>query len=310
MKRRFAIACCLVLLASSGCAKQSQETPGRAIPAVEPPARPAPEHPASPAQKKEPPSSLPARATKKSEPLPPFFTDKVRRIPDFMQTDPRADLPGGGKQFCAPVSVSNSLVELSARFPDLLRRRRGGVLDQRELIVLLSSSRYMNTSVENGTGASGLLRGIDGYLAERSLKPKRLEFQGWRMHPNEYGMGVDVPDLDWIKRGVLGDGAAWLNVGWYNYDLATNEYHRTGGHWVTLTGYDGHTLIIRDPSSRAGLSPQSEYVTTTPIRGGTLVGDKKGLPRSARGYLRLEGGMHVKKSADYAILDAAVVLQL
>ena len=36
-------------------------------------------------------------------------------------------------------------------------------------------------------------------------------------------MGVELPDLDWIKRGILGKGCVWINVGWYKYDKEKDE---------------------------------------------------------------------------------------
>jgi len=46
------------------------------------------------------------------------------------------------------------------------------------------------------------------------------------------------------------------------------------------------------------------------IGSGRLTGKQSGLPRSAKGYYKMTGGMHVKKTADFGILDGAVVLKM
>jgi carboxyl-terminal processing protease len=127
-----------------------------------------------------------------------------------------------------------------------------------------------------------------------------------------------VPQLSWIKQGILGSGCVWLNVGWHKYNPSKGEYKRISGHWVTLVGYgkdengrvNPKVLIIHDPSPRAGKGFSSEYATVSRIRSGTLVGEWIGLPRRAAGYYKLGGGMHVKKSADFAVIDGVIALKL
>ena len=41
-----------------------------------------------------------------------------------------------------------------------------------------------------------------------------------------------------------------------------------------------------------------------------LTGKNYGLPCAAKGYYVMGGGMHVKKTADFGILDGAVVLKM
>ena len=101
-------------------------------------------------------------------------------------------------------------------------------------------------------------------------------------------------------------------AGWYTYNRSSDEYTRRSGHWVTLAGYDfknSNTLIVHDPAPRAGQGFNNEYVIPKRISGGTLVGNFNNLPRSAEGYYTLEGGMHIKWRADFAIMDGAVVFQ-
>ena len=220
----------------------------------------------------------------------------INEIPDFTQTDVRGKNSGNGQQYCAPVAVSNSLMWLGQK-----------KIDQLRLIEKLASSDYMNTSLKNGTGTTGVLNGVNKIAAELFGGYSELEYQGWRKHPGQYSRGVKVPELDWLSRGISGKSAVWLNVGWYKFDRDKNEYRRIGGHWVTLVAVENDMFIIHDPAPRAGQSFANEYVRISRIRDGTLVGNKSGLPAPAKGYFILGRGMHTKSSADVAIVDGAVL---
>lgn len=133
-----------------------------------------------------------------------------------------------------------------------------------------------------------------------------------------HGPGERARAGDWIKRGLSGRGAVWLHVGWYDHDASDDEYRRLYGHWVTLVGHgvredgtpDASVLILHDPSPRAGVEPSNEFVLVEPIASGRLRGRNRGLPRAAKGYLKMTGGMHVRADADVGILDGVVVLEL
>ena len=249
---------------------------------------------------------------------PGIYTEKVDSTPDMTQTDPAAKLPNGGRSHCGPVAVSNSLMWLAGNgfedlSPDLQEPRKAHF----EIARSLGSKKYMNTNLKTGTGAGGVLEGLARYIEDKGYEYRYLKFQGWRKHPERYGLGERIADLNWLKSGIKGNSAAWLNVGWYKHNPWTNEYARIGGHWVTLVGYgvdekgraDGDILIIHDPAPRCGKSPH-EYVRMELISNGRLTGKQSGLPRSAEGYYKMAGGMHVKKTADFGILDGAVVLKM
>lgn len=226
-----------------------------------------------------------------------YFSD----IPDFTQTNVKGRAFGNGQQFCAPAAVSNSLVWLNDR-----------PVDQKQLVTLLASDRYMDTDLKIGTGTSELLRGVDRYVNEQFGGYRTLLYQGWRRHPSKHSTNSRVPTLSFIARGAAERSAAWINVGWYKVKAATREYERIGGHWVTLVGHDlsKDQLILNDPAPRAGLTRSSEYVTFRTLTGGRLTGKKSGLPTDASGYLQLGRGMHLHRRADTAIIDGVVLLEL
>ena len=222
-------------------------------------------------------------------------TAYINEIPDFTQSRITGWQYGFGSEYCAPVAVSNSLTWMT-----------NFRVEQAELAKLLASSRYMNTDVRRGTRTTDFLNGVDAIAMDLFGGYTSLEYQGWKTHPIEFSTGTTVPDIRWITDGVSKNSAVWLNVGWYQYDWQHNIYHRVGGHWVTLVGYDSGVLIIHDPAPRAGLSFANEYVHTSRIDSGILAGRLPGLPRPAEGYLLLGKGMHVKSIADVAIVDGAV----
>jgi len=239
--------------------------------------------------------------------------------PDMTQTDTEAYLPGGGNQYCAPVAVSNSFMWLADRgFDNLVKNLTARKEAQAEVARILGTWRYMGTSLENGTGTTKLTNGVSRYIEHRGYQYRRLEYQGWRKHPGRFRTGVAVPELGWIKNGLIGNSAVWLNIGWYEYNPSTDKYRRIGGHWVTLVGFgvgqngkeDPNILIVHDPAPRAGQKPSHEFVRVERISSGELTGKNSGLPRSAVGYYKLTDGMHMRKNADFAILDGVVVLQM
>jgi len=250
---------------------------------------------------------------------PDVYVEKINSTPDMTQTDPDAKLPEGGRVHCGPVAVSNSLVWLAKNgFESLASPFAGGAKAQYEMARLLGEKKYMNTNLKTGTGVGGVLEGVARYLADREYEYSCLKFQGWRKHPSRFGSGVAVPELHWIKNGLLGNSAVWLNVGWYKYNRSSDEYLRIGGHWVTLVGYgvdrqgksDSHILIIHDPAPRSGRGLVHNFVRVKSIKHGMLTGKHTGLPRQAKGYYIMGDGMCVKKSADFGILDGAVVMKM
>lgn len=243
-----------------------------------------------------------------AEPLPKAHLGKLS-TPDLLQTDSKAGFPGGGKMFCAPVAVSNGLMWLAANgYPALAPVAKDPQAAQHALVLALAEPRFLNQDLGEGTGAGDLLRGVASWVKQAGYTYKRVEFQGWRKHGPSYSTGVAVPQLDWVKRALLGPSAVWLNVGWYKH---TKEgYARVSGHWVTLVGYDGDVLIVHDPSPRSEQGGVQNRVTIREIAGGQLTGKKAELPLGATGYFAITGGLPVKNGAHVGIIDGVAVLEM
>jgi hypothetical protein len=159
-----------------------------------------------------------------------------------------------------------------------------------------------------GTGAGRLLQGLERWVEDAGYEVERLEYQGWRGHPVEYATRVKEPQLDWLAAALDVGGVAFLHVGWYVPPTRWEPaYRRRGGHWLTLVSIgEGGELTLHDPAPYAGSEPSAEQVTSRVIeKGWLLAGDAR---LRADGHRLLEGGMHVKREGEVAILDGAVVL--
>jgi len=277
---------------------------------------------------------------------PDMYLEKVESTPDMSQKDGIGYLPENGKGYCAPVAVSNAFVWLAENgFPELVPSTGDRKMSQIRVAAFLGESQYMKTDSKKGTGPSRVLRGVSRYITEKGY-PYKLQYQGWRKHPKEFDTGVSTPDLDWVKKELLGKSAVWLNVGWYNYDPANASYNRIGGHWMTLVGFgkdrdnkpNKNMLIIHDPAARTRRTkPTHRHILATEIQSTdsdqkptlnmntasyhermsisqTQDGDAEengiGLPRSAEGFYKLTGQLYIQKKAGFAILDGVVVLAM
>jgi hypothetical protein len=132
--------------------------------------------------------------------------------------------------------------------------------------------------------------------------------------------------MDAIKRGIIGDSAVWLFVGFYQYDDQGDAYQIISHHYVTLVGYgldehgnkDPNVLIVHDPAPRSGPGISHDRVRIERIDSGRMTVDPKApyafaypeLPIDAAGYYKLGGELKYNPEADVAILDGVIILQM
>jgi len=237
------------------------------------------------------------------------FLELTASIPDYYQRSDRfGGFPYDGRAYCGPVSASNAVMWLyRSRYPGLLETSGNAVRDQYELINLLGSEEYFNTD-KDGTNPWQVCEGLRKFFDNRSLKNVKIEYHGWRFVDSKFRTGDTVPNLETIKERLRSRDAVLLNYGWYKHDPQKDEYTRTGGHWVTLTGF-GHdgikanprALIINDPDMRVR---STNYIVTSQIESGTLKGQLQGLPRKAQGFHKFKS-----TSMGIGIIDGAVVIR-
>ena len=104
-------------------------------------------------------------------------------------------------------------------------------MTQAQLANLLGMRDYMNTSLKTGTSPAELMEGVAKFLKDRGFLYGSLKYQGWRPHAKAFFTGVLAPHIDWIKKGLIGNSAVWLNVGFYKEDKEKDTYLRRNGHW-------------------------------------------------------------------------------
>ena len=248
---------------------------------------------------------------------------KATETPHFWQRDSRGGFENGGRDYCCPVAVSNSLVYLARHgFPALLSNG-DGIQPQIDLINRLASSDYFGTDPQNGTPPGAVLTGVQKYVEAKGYGCERLEYEGWRQvgRNNNGAIKAGRPALDWIKEGIRSpNGAVWLNIGWYR-QLDQGHWKRIGGHWVTLVGYGGTDanavvkpllLLIHNPATRDNMNPadnlSNDVIHLEQIGEGTLDTGTKST-EDAAGMYRVSGlGLPLPSGVDAAFLDAAIVL--
>ena len=229
--------------------------------------------------------------------IPPSI--QVEGVPDLNQMGLDLGLPNDGASFCGPVAASNSLAWLSGQTNTDF---------QQSLVTTLASDTYMAADESKGTTVNGFLRGIKRFAKEQWGGYRRLEYSGWSRTPKNHSIGTR-PDINRLASGINNQSAVWLNIGWYQ--KSEDDYHRQGGHWVTLTGVSPDHIVIHDSGEWAGSSPQSHRVGFRPIKQGTLHPRKNlGFSIAAEGYLVLEDSTPRPQSELTPILDGAVLLQL
>lgn len=252
---------------------------------------------------------------------PAFYLDKSLSTPDLTQTDPRANFTEGGKRFCAPVAVSDSLIWLSQHgFPRLLPKAENLTVAQIDMAKILASPGYMDTRAKEGTEVNSVLTGIKRYIVEHGYSIKRLEYQGLRAIDPEFNSGQSYPNPRFLKHGIIGKTGVWLNIGWYKYKAENETYRRIGGHWLTLVGYgadaqnkpQANVFIVHNPSSLAGLAFHNDFLHLILINNGVLFSHKGvyGFPRPAAGLYKITGDLPFSGECNAAILEGIIVLEL
>lgn len=256
--------------------------------------------------------------------FPATYVEKVASIPDLDQTDPALGLLEGGVMSCGSVSATNSFAWLAENgHEEIALRGEDGSVSY--AMTAQAMDRVLQLRTRRGALPSAFIAGIRRYLAERGYTEQdyRLEFQGW-LQP--VGIeGTSIPDIDAVKRGILGDGAVWILVGFYQIGQEEDEYQIIAHHYVTLVGYgldengqeNPDVLIVHDPAPRSGPGVSHDYVHIARIEHGRItVGSDPlaesypQLPIDAAGYYKLGGGLAYNESADVAILDGVVILEM
>jgi hypothetical protein len=246
--------------------------------------------------------------------------DKDEATPDFCQTDKEGHFDDGGRKFCGPVAVSNSLMCLAQNgFPRLIEDKEPPKQAQIELIRTLGSAGYMATEGADGTGTQHLMQGAAKYVTEHGYQFAKLEYRGWRTASKELKPTQERPSLKWVSEAVANPrGAACVNIGWYTHDAATDTYTRHGGHWMTATGAspepNDSLITLHDPAPRSGAGKVTHHAHVELLTSGTLTGTSDHKSTNAAGLFVIRDGIVfkqvVKGEKTYPIIDGIVVMVL
>ena len=241
---------------------------------------------------------------------------KAAETPHFWQLDPRGGFANGGRDYCGPVAISDSLVYLAHHgFPELLPDGAG---DQAQIALIntLASPHYLGTDPDRGTGSGSVLKGIEKYVVAHGYQCTTMEYEGmYELGRREREFIIaDRPDLNWMKRGILDPrGAVWLGIGWYT-QTGEVRWKRTGGHWVPMVGFDttdAGALLIHNPGTRGNGDlpddPERDVVHLKLMTEGTLEMDG-GPEHSAVGRYQVDGPGLPMGRDQVAFLDSAIVV--
>ncbi len=135
--------------------------------------------------------------------------------------------------------------------------------------------------------------------------------------PSRFGGGGDIPDLDWITEQFDDGNALWLAIGFYRQGKLPGEFHRIGGHMVTVAGYgidengdaERDTLVLHDSDDGGGTQLQRIYLRTAALRNGWFMDSNDERTVETNGHLMVTHGYHLR-SGVIAIIDSAISLGL
>ncbi len=253
--------------------------------------------------------------------IPEFYIDKMNAIPDYPQTRVLNGVPRDQNKHCAPASIANALIWLDDNgYDNFIENSFNRSEDHIKLMNLLASKNYMNT-IENGTTGKKLLLGLEKYIHKKGYTYKRLKYQGAWHVPEKFSTQQKIPQLEWIKKGLLGHSVVWLSIGYYSYNIFSDTYERKAGHLVTLVGYGKdpsgniapNYLIFHNPAyGMEGDFFSNDYVKMEEIKSGHFRAANNQRWYNAKGFHKLsveDYPMHVKDT-HVGILEDAIILEM
>jgi len=248
-----------------------------------------------------------------------YDTSRMDQFPDFAQTDPALDLPGGGKFYCVPVATANALVWYAKErgYSDLLPVTGLSLTDKVAAVArVLGEDRYMSTAPKGGTSQAKFMQGLSSYISDAGYSSK-LTYRGrWPM-PEKFGrIQIGAPDHESIQDQFSDGAAVFLSIGFYEEGDRPGELKRIGGHFVTVVGYgvdkngkmDRDTVILHDPGDKADKGVEKRYLRLEPMRSGRFI-NWRGDEIDAGDYLKIADGMDLRKGV-IGVIDAVMALDL
>lgn len=235
--------------------------------------------------------------------LPAYYYK--RSMPNLCQTDRRSEfLRAHGEYACVPVSVSNIIIWLAKNYFQMLVPPQGKLTNLEAHFNLAEKlAKYMKMD-SKGTEWRDLIDGLEKYIKDR----------GYRVNIKQQGViNNDIPESEWLMRGLIGTSNTVLSIGWYKHDIKQDKYKLIQSHCVAGAGFNNARgqLIIHDSHRASKEKPR--YCTLKPItKESSFVyyGDSS----SAAGFHELHGatiGEEEKiKGANKVVLEGGIVFQV
>ena len=248
-----------------------------------------------------------------------YDTSRMDQFPDFSQTDPALNLPGGGTHYCVPVATANALVWYAKErgYNDLLPVKGLSLTEKVSTVARqLGDSRYMSTAPKGGTSPVKFMQGLSSYISDAGYSSK-ITFRGRWALPKKYGrVEVGAPDIYSIQDKFSSGSAVFLSVGFYKEGDRPGELKRISGHFVTVVGFgvdekgnvDRDMVVLHDPGDRRSPSVKKRYLRLEEMRGNRFV-NRRGDESDASGHLKITEGMRLR-SGIIGVIDAVVTLDL
>jgi hypothetical protein len=220
----------------------------------------------------------------------PDIDQKRSMVGDALTGYVHLGLPGNGDNYCGPTASMNAIGWMAQNgAPNLAPGVRDWQSEDNYETATANLSQMgslMKTDAAAGTREDNLEAGLDAWSAQNGNYFYGASF---------YGDSVNwAPDMSVPGRALQRGAAVIFRLGWYApvtkmiAGKTVTAMERTGGHWVTMTGYGPEGITFVDPADTADYtvpSPRTHVVKTlTPtaaIYGGT---NADGTPWTERGW--------------------------
>ncbi len=172
--------------------------------------------------------------------------DQIRQ--GLLQDDDDPPKPGG--MYCVPTSSYNLLMYLKSEVGmiDIPVRGLPG-MHEMSTESILALAFQMGTDPITGTKGPATIDVVKSYIAVDESAGALVTYSYYNLYSDDWGAGT-------IKNVVRSGAISRLGYGYYERQGTTNIYTRTGGHAVTLAGYDYRDgkqfLHVSDPASTDG----------------------------------------------------------
>jgi hypothetical protein len=230
--------------------------------------------------------------------VPPAAGSKAAATPAFWQMDPDGHFPNEGRDYCAPVALSDGLLCAT-----------GGAATKDAQVALIGElAKDLTTNPDQGTNVDEMVGGVRVWARSHGVTLSRLEVATWRP------LGADNaryrvsprPDLAAV-RAAAGDASTVVlfNVGWYEKSEA--GYTRNNGHWVDVIGAGDAPgdMDIRNPALHEGEQRANTRVTLTRLERFDRI-ESPGRVVDMVGYYSVDGPALPRGHGVAAVLDGVV----